>query len=134
MALFVWDNSFSVGIDSIDTQHKKLMDIINRVHDAMTMGKTSDIIEKVFKELIDYTHEHFSFEEKYFEMYKYPDRGAHKRKHRFIFDEIDRMSKVEGQGTVLSIELMQFLTKWLTKHIKGTDKEYSEFMISHGMR
>eukprot|EP01156_Anaeramoeba_ignava_P024412 Anaeramoba_ignava/c72599_g1_i1.p1 GENE.c72599_g1_i1~~c72599_g1_i1.p1 ORF type:complete len:135 (+),score=6.59 c72599_g1_i1:35-439(+) len=134
MALFVWDDSFSVGINSVDKQHKKLMDIINRVHEAMVMGKSDNIIQEVFKELIDYTHEHFGFEEKYFDMYKYPDRVAHKRKHKFIFDEIDRMSKVEGKGTVLSIELMQFLTKWLTKHIKGTDKEYSSYMISKGMR
>ncbi len=134
MALFVWDNSFSVGINSVDTQHKKLMDIINRVHDAMTMGKTQDIIDNVFQELLDYTHEHFGFEEKYFDMYHYPDRVAHKRKHKFIFDEIDRLRNKGGSNTSLSIDLMQFLKKWLTKHIKGTDKLYSEYMISKGMK
>ena len=34
----------------------------------------------------------------------------------------------------LSIEVMDFLKDWLIKHILATDKEYSVFLISKGVK
>jgi hemerythrin len=38
MALFVWNDSYSVKVAMCDEQHKKLFAIINDLADAMRMG------------------------------------------------------------------------------------------------
>ena len=35
MPLITWKDSFSVGIGTVDRQHRVLVDLINRLHDAM---------------------------------------------------------------------------------------------------
>jgi hemerythrin len=34
----------------------------------------------------------------------------------------------------LSIDIMNFLSDWLQKHIKGSDKKYSQFFTVNGMK
>ena len=134
MALFTWDGSFSVNIPSIDAQHKKLVGIVNELHAALQNGNSDEVLNNIFKELLDYTHEHFAYEEKLFDKYFYAGSTEHKRKHKYIFDEVNRMKTKGSQKTIVSLELMTFLRKWLTKHIKVTDKEYSEYLLSKGVR
>jgi hemerythrin len=46
MALVVWTEQLSVGIKEIDYQHKKLVDLINELNDAMRTGTGNDILKK----------------------------------------------------------------------------------------
>ncbi len=134
MALFNWDSSFSVNIPSIDAQHKKLVDIVNDLHAALQNGNSDEVLNEIFDELISYTHEHFAYEEKLFDKFRYADSVTHKRKHKFIFDEVNRLKTEGSKRTIVSLELMTFLRKWLTKHIKLTDMEYSTFLVSKGVK
>lgn len=38
MPLIEWNDSFSVKIDSIDEQHKKLVDLLNSLNEEMVQG------------------------------------------------------------------------------------------------
>ena len=51
MALIKWKNEFSVNISAIDTQHKKLIEIINDLHAAMSAGKANDALREIFAKL-----------------------------------------------------------------------------------
>jgi hemerythrin-like metal-binding protein len=64
--LIVWSDELSVNIEEIDKQHKKLIDVINVLFNAMIEGKTQNIIDTIIDDLIDYAKYHFSTEEKYF--------------------------------------------------------------------
>jgi hemerythrin len=78
MALVEWKQEYSVGIVQIDEQHKKLAGLINIMHDSIKSGHGKEAIGDVLNELIAYTQYHFSTEEKYFDMYAYPDSEEHK--------------------------------------------------------
>ncbi len=41
MAFFEWTHAFSVGVEEIDQQHKRLMGLVNRLHDAIACGSGS---------------------------------------------------------------------------------------------
>ena len=56
MAVFTWNNSYSVKVAVCDEQHMKLFDIINQLADAMRMGKAQDVVNSVVTELLDYTN------------------------------------------------------------------------------
>lgn len=135
MALISWNENYSVKIKDIDDQHKKLVDLINELHEAMKSGRGKEVIGKTLSELVKYTSHHFSFEEKLFTQHNYPEARTHTKTHQDLIDQLNEfISKYESGQSTLSIELMNFLRDWLTNHIMGTDKKYTAFLNSKGIK
>lgn len=134
MALITWDEKYSVKIKEIDNQHQKMVKLINLLHDAMKEGKGKQVIGTVLNDLVNYTVFHFSYEEKLFDRYNYPDGMIHKSEHNTLVNKVKVYVKdfETGKG-VLPIEVMNFLQDWLLNHINGTDKKYSSFFTSKGV-
>ncbi|MBA4407716.1 hemerythrin [bacterium] len=134
MALLNWSDNYSVRVREIDTQHKKLIDLINTLHDGMKSGKGKEVLGGILNELVAYTVYHFGFEEKLFDKYGYPETIIHKRQHADLIAQVKKFvdSYNSGDG-VLTIELMNFLRDWLTQHIAGSDKKYSDFFNGKGV-
>ncbi len=134
MALFQWTNDLSVNVKEIDAQHKKLVDLINLLHDSMKAGKGKDVMGKVLNDLVDYTVYHFGTEEKLFEKHGYPESQQHKKQHDDLTKQVKEVkSKFEAGQTTISVDVLNFLKDWLNNHIKMTDKRYSGFMNSKGV-
>ncbi len=134
MALLTWNDSYSVKIKDIDLQHQKLIDLINELHDGMKSGQGSAVLGKILNELVNYTKFHFAFEEKLFEKYVYPDARTHKREHEDLVKQVlDYKESFDAGKSVLTIDIMNFLRDWLTKHISGSDKKYTPFFTSKGL-
>ena len=73
MALLSWNDTYSVKIRKFDDQHKKLIDLINQLHDSMLVGKGKDVMGEVMNSLVDYTKTHFTAEETLMRLHNYPD-------------------------------------------------------------
>lgn len=135
MALIQWNDSLSVDVASIDKQHQKLVSMINELSDAMKQRKGKDVLGKILNSLISYTETHFKAEEKYFDMYNYPETADHKKEHlAFVQKVMEFKTGFETGKLSVTIELMSFLSDWLKNHIKGTDKKYSKFFNEHGLK
>jgi len=135
MPLINWTNDFSVNVAEIDQQHKKLVGMINELHDAMRAGKGKDIIGSIINNLIDYARVHFGTEEKYFAQFGYPETEVHKMEHAgFIKKTLDFNNGFKQGKIGLTIEVMNFLSDWLKNHILKTDKRYSKFFNEHGLK
>ena len=134
MALIIWNSGYSVGNEEIDTQHQKLIEIINTLHDAMRIGKGKEIIEKVLDELTNYTIFHFAIEEKLFDLHKYPGSLIHKKNHSDLVAKVIAFKENYFNGSsLLTLDLMNFLKDWLVNHIAKSDKEYTAFFIGKGV-
>ncbi len=134
MALITWGSEFSVGINSIDEQHKKLVGYVNELNDAMAQGKGKDVLEKILGSLVDYTKTHFAHEERLFKAHAYPEGSTHKAKHDELTKKVIQFQKDLHDGkTVMSVEIMAFLKDWLLNHIKGTDMKYSPYLKAKGV-
>ncbi|KAB2845499.1 MAG: bacteriohemerythrin [Melioribacteraceae bacterium] len=128
MALFQWNNSFSVNNVDIDKQHKKLVELINSLHDAMGQGKSREVLGVIFNDLISYTKSHFKFEENCMLDKKYPDYTAHRLEHQKLTNQVLKLKQEFDSGkVVISIDLLNFLKDWLKKHILESDKKYVPF-------
>ncbi len=135
MALIQWDDSFSVKVNEIDLQHKKLISMINELNDAMKDGKGKDVLGKTVSGLINYTSTHFNTEEKYFDQFGYPETINHKNEHSAFVQKVSQFKDGFQKGKLgLSIEVMNFLSDWLKNHIKGSDMKYSQFFNENGLR
>ncbi len=132
MAVIEWDsNKFSVNVKLFDSHHLKLVEIINKLHDANSFNYTQEIIFEIIDELIDYTVFHFSTEEKALEKHGYSDITNHKKFHRGFVEIIGKFKqKIEKGDAVLwtSIEMISYLRDWLLTHILVEDKKYSNLL------
>jgi hemerythrin len=134
MALITWTDALSVNIREIDTQHKRLFELMNKLHEAMKIGKGNDVLGGILGDLVNYTVVHFSNEEAYLKKYDYPEFVQHKKIH----DELTQKAKAlkasfdQGKQTI-SIDVLTFLMDWLNNHILKTDKRYSSFLNGKGL-
>jgi len=134
--LIEWTDELSIGIDSIDEQHKKLVNMINALNEAMLTNSSHELLGKIFTGLAAYTQQHFAYEENMFAEYGYTDSEEHKRQHNELIAQVVELKEqfIENPQGTMSADLMLFLKRWLTNHIMRTDKEYAEFLISKGVK
>jgi len=135
MELFTWNDSYSLNIETIDNDHKGLLDIINKLFDAMRHGKAKEIHNEILDQLINYTKTHFQREELFFKSTNYPDYEEHKLQHEhFITKVIDLKRQLNQVDQKISIELMKFLSEWLINHILVSDRKYMPHFKKFGIK
>jgi len=131
MPVIAWYDNLSVNIMEIDDQHKRLISMINELHDAMQEGKGSGVLGRVLDELISYTQIHFSTEERH--MYKsgFPAYGDHKIEHDLLTKKVMEIKELHESGkSGLTIQVSIFLNDWLQRHIMGCDKVFGSYLKS----
>ena len=115
----------------MDSQHQKLLAIMNKLNDAMEAGKSKDILGQVFQELIDYTVYHFTAEEELMKSAKYEELSKHIQLHQELINKVkDYNTRFANGEMVVSTKVMSFLKDWLINHIIRTDKKYGQFINS----
>jgi hemerythrin len=134
MALLTWNDSYSVKVKQFDDQHKKLIDMVNELHDAMKVGKGKEVLEKILSGLIQYTVTHFANEERLMKLHNYPNYEQHKKEHNLLTLQVSDVQKQYREGNaVITMAVMTFLKEWLQTHIQGTDKSYAPFLNGKGV-
>ena len=129
MARILWNDSFLINYRDIDSQHKRLVDMINDLDDAMRQGKGKEALAKILTGLVVYTRTHFETEEKYLTELDYPGLREQKREHAgFVMKISDFKNDFQSGQLGLSIKVMDFLSNWITHHIKHLDKQYAAWI------
>ncbi len=135
MAFINWNDTYSVQIEEIDNQHKKLIALINELFDSMQKGQSNKIIERILDDLVDYTVFHFKNEETYFDRFNYEDTEEHKEKHKRLVNKVLKVkSDFESGKMSVSSDLLKFLKRWLFEHILETDKKYVDCFQLNGVK
>ena len=111
-----WKEEYSVGIESLDNDHKKLISLLNHFTTAYDYAMSEEFEREALNDLINYTKYHFDREEKLLEQHDYPNLVAHKAQHKQMIKQVERFMD------------------WLINHINGTDKEYSELLSQRGAK
>lgn len=129
MKLFDFEvDGLKLGIDEIDEQHKKLVDLTNEFMQMVLSENDVDWKDHVLNTLngmLTYSQEHFSFEEKIMEEIGYAKFEEHKKTHdEFVMYAVARFAGFESMNKDDSVELMNFLKNWLVTHILKADKQY----------
>jgi len=130
MSLYEWDDDYSVGVASMDSHHKNLFKILDKLHAAMKDGEAEEIIAGIINELIDYTKYHFSEEEKLMEKANFQGLPAHKREHdAFIQKMAKYKEKVDNGMAIFAVaDVANAAVDWLREHIMVMDKKYKSVM------
>ena len=134
MAFISWDSKLTVGVKIIDEQHKTLVELVNRLHDAMASGQGKMILGNILSELIGYTQSHFSTEEQLMHDHAYVYALGHEAEHRkLVKDVAEFKQKFDHGNATLSVAMLNFLCNWLQVHIQESDKRLGEHLVSKGV-
>ncbi len=126
MDSFQWDRNFVTGIDDVDLQHKKLVNLINRFGYQLASDKiVIEDINQVLQELWLYTQEHFQDEERLMREKAVDIRHQvlQRQAHSYFLNEVQQMQASVSIDNPEALKyLLDFLTQWLAYHILGDDK------------
>jgi len=125
MALMEWTAALQLGLDDIDAQHKKLVDTINQLDDAMGAGQEMQVLGDILGHLLTYAKSHFEYEENMLKENNYKAYPAHKAEHDAVIEKLGFMHQayIANQAPD-NQQVLMFLKIWLEDHIMETDKAY----------
>ncbi len=130
-----WNETYSVGIQSIDNQHKELISLLNQLLEAMKHGEANAVSNQILFDLEKYTLLHFQKEEFFFKKFKFAGSQAHIAEHQSFIKKVAALkSDLKSGKYIPNVELLQFLKNWVEHHILVIDKEYSECFRQNGLK
>jgi hemerythrin len=126
-ALFKWDDSFLIGIEELDHEHKLLIEDINRLHEELARHNEKSEIEKCLGDIFARMQAHFALEEHVMKEHRYRFFDEHKREHNDLLDSYtEYMEKYLNDATGSSSNPIEDKLKhWVINHIATSDKKMS---------
>lgn len=138
MTLIPWEESYALGISEIDTQHQKMLAIINKLNDLYTEKKqeNQEEINKIIQEMSDYAVYHFQSEERYFHLFGYDKMDEHIQIHDQYRSKVEDWRKRydADKDAKIFFEIMNYLQDWWIWHINNTDREYVPLFKENGVK
>ena len=129
-----WRDGLSVGNEIIDGDHKRLISIINCAEQVINESGSRRELERVLKDLDQYTKEHFAREEALQRAVGYPFHEAHLLEHAGLIDALQRIrDRVSGAKDCYAYEralsgLCELLENWLMNHVITHDLRMRPFV------
>ena len=126
-SFFKWDQSrLTTHVDAMDNEHKKLIEIMNRLYERNEAKASKSELATIVKELASWTVTHFEHEEKFFDTLAYSQASVHKKIHKDLIERLKGHQAEFEKSGVLGPAFFQFLKTWLSAHIMGIDTKYGE--------
>jgi hemerythrin-like metal-binding protein len=120
----IWKEEYSVGNDLLDAQHRRLIELVNRVD-----GEES--LDDILAELERYAEEHFRDEERLLESVGYPDLDKQQHQHAAFSSWLERLHREhreDGGGAVTRHDLQRYLRVWLANHLLVYDMAFKSWL------
>ncbi|HBX49888.1 MAG: hypothetical protein A2275_05465 [Bacteroidetes bacterium RIFOXYA12_FULL_35_11] len=131
----LWKESYALNIKEIDNQHIELFKILEELLNAMSQGQGNQVVLKIINNLENYARMHFGIEEKYMQKFGYEKFQDHFEAHQYFYKKMAECKQAfQSNNLIVTKDLMDFLNKWIVKHICGTDTLYKELFIQNNVR
>ena len=129
MAYFEWAQDMVIDHGPIDEDHKKLVDLVNALHDATSQGRGREVVGRLLGTLIHDTADHLHKEESVMAAAGYPQLERHKVGHQeFVNSLNDLQRKYQAGSITVASQLSAVLRDWLSLHIRRYDKDLHHFL------
>lgn len=132
--IILWTPDLSTDIAWQDFQHQEFLKFTNDLFDDFYTKKGQLELDKAVAGLQQYARDHFRIEERYMNLFDYPERELHKEQHQTFRNFTKQLSVLERHNTVEGARLCNMLNQWFTEHIKGSDLALGRFLQEQGQR
>ena len=130
MEKIIWDDSFNIQVEVIDQQHRRLVELMNRLIATQDEKASDDDIADILGAMTNYLGYHFDTEEQLMIDHSYPELESHREEHQaFVTQTAYFIATYREGGTSLKKDILLFLKEWLVEHIVKTDGAFGDFLI-----
>lgn len=135
LVLCRFSDDYDVAVGQMNDDHRRIFDYVNAIH-ARIKGKAPNAaLVPVFRELAEFTRDHFAREEGHMQRAGYEDFPAHKKLHTALLAKVGEYQVALERGDEVDlIEVGGFVRDWLVSHILGVDKRYGPTLNAAGIR
>lgn len=124
MANFSWKDEYSIGDAMIDSQHRHLFNLANKLVDSKDQAEATNNAMKLFR----YVREHFSDEEAVMRKTGYPAVHEHVLLHEDLITRLSIISSDICQDQWSMDALKEFMNQWLLVHIVKEDTKIGRYV------
>ncbi|MCP4129287.1 MAG: bacteriohemerythrin [Gammaproteobacteria bacterium] len=135
MKAFQWDDRLSIGIQSLDNDHKHIIDLINSLAEAMAANECAEKLPEIFDQLVNYVLTHFDREDQLMQRAQYPGLKEHRLQHEKLASKLTLLKEQANSQDMgfMSFELAEFLRSWLLNHIAMDDLQLKPYFAEAGL-
>lgn len=129
MGTIAWSPELSLGVPSLDDQHRRFIGLANEILLAVRAGKEPRHVGECFRRLREYTVYHFGDEEAFMRQVGYPELKAHAQEHEELKKLVRyHQEKLFRERLVREKDILEFLKKLLVEHVIGADRGVKRFL------
>ena len=122
MNLLQWKPEYSVGVASMDDEHREMIELINDTYAKLDSRSGADEVEACLGDIFSTISMHFALEEKIMRQAKYAEYQAHKEDHEDLLDQIrDLMDDFVADPATGAGVLARSLSDWFGGHFSSFD-------------
>jgi hemerythrin-like metal-binding protein len=122
-----WNNSFAIGISTIDAQHRRIFEHLLAIENAVTKRDPWHIQRFLLDELASYMKFHLAVEESLLEVVHYPGRAGHEEAHAGILAQVAELEQALKHSESQD-KLVGFFENWFVNHVLEGDRAYATYI------
>lgn len=121
-----WRPSYACGETTIDTEHRELFDLANRLFNAaMVPGQSREALTRRLERIVTAVQKHFQHEEEVLRDLGYPSIEQHARAHRELLAKADQLRRKAEDNELSLGQLLEYLAiDVIARHLLESDREY----------
>jgi hemerythrin len=122
MNLLQWKPEYSVGLASLDDEHRQMIDAINETYRQLSEDADAVQIDECLGDIFSAISMHFALEENIMRKAHYAEYQVHKDDHENLLDQIrDLMDDYVADPAAGAKQLEQKLSQWFANHFSTFD-------------
>lgn len=125
-----WSDDYKIGLAAVDSQHKRLFELIEDLNSALRAGLSGTHLEKLLTALDQYKTRHFQLEEKYMKECSYPGLTEQQTAHAYFtarFTEVGEDLHRNGMTSAMVSDVKEELSHWVREHVTGLDMQFGRY-------
>jgi hemerythrin len=133
---FVWSDEYSIGIVSIDNQHKHILSEITNILEMSDSDRTRQVLKGAVENLEQIVNVHNKYEERLMRQYNYPELQSHAREHKVFTNNISVLKNAlltYGFNEKLLEMILAQVTAWHDEHLLKCDRELGQFLVTENI-
>ncbi|MCG6940718.1 MAG: hemerythrin domain-containing protein [Thiohalocapsa sp.] len=120
----VWRESYALGVELLDAQHREMVRLINLVLDPAAGDEAGARLDALIAQL----RRHFETEEVFLRAIDYPLTEEHAREHTLQLAEfVDLRRSIGRGGGAIGAESRTEIRQWFFNHVVAEDRRFGAY-------